>query len=70
MTFDDLEYIATPDVRIDSKRGAQGVRNFRRSLDVRVMRSIDSMCRRNWLDETRRVSPTLPRVKWLERPDP
>lgn len=71
---DNLEEIAEL-FEVSSMAKSTGVRvsgqkYWRRVADGGREKASEINTRRAWLDENKRPKPTLPAVKWLDRPDP
>lgn len=68
--IDELEAYESVLPPIETNRAAAARRNSRKKLVALKERAADARSRQFFLDEARRPAPSLPRVKWLERPDP
>lgn len=55
--------------RTTEKRRAS-MRGGKRLFEMIQRAGAEHSARRSWFDESHRTKPSLPRVKWLERPDP
>ena len=69
-TFEDLERYEWVRFEVKDQRQIIARKNFAKGRIKVLQRSADSNTRRAWLNEDKREKPSLPRVKWLERPDP
>lgn len=65
-----IDLFAIESRAVSTEQRANGQRMARRVMLHGSIKSQAAMTRRAWLDESKRTPPTLPRVRWLERPDP
>lgn len=68
--YDIADLFSTQVTSRTTKKRRASMRNGKRVYESITRASAEKAPRRSWFDESHRTKPSLPRVKWLERPDP
>lgn len=65
-----VDLFATRSTARTTKQRLNGLRYARNGREKGAGKASATATSMAWLDEAKRPKPSLPRVKWLERPDP